>query len=107
MSSRASEARPGTHNHECSCCAKLERQLCLRHALVVMGPRLRGDDGLTDQPLAAFLRYARCTAQLQPAGCAASSGDATSLAGAADDGASVGIACLTRRSCADWSCAGM
>src|SRR5450759_2268182 len=45
--------------------------------------------------LTAFLRHARCTAQEQPGGC-----DDTSLAGAADDGASVGIASFTRRSCA-------
>src|SRR5580704_15847448 len=51
--------------------------------------------------LAAFLRYARCTAQLHPGGWAAISFEATSLAGTADIGASVGIASLTRRSCAD------
>src|ERR1700681_3732758 len=34
---------------------------------------------------AAFLRYARCTAQVQPGGCASISFDAISLAGAAVD----------------------
>jgi hypothetical protein len=62
--------------------------------------------------LAAFFRYARCTAQLQPGGweansLVAKSLVATSLAGTADAGARVGIASLTRRSCADWSCVGM
>ena len=50
--------------------------------------------------LAAFFRYARCTAQLQPGGCASISCDDTSLAGAADVGASVGIVAITARSCA-------
>src|SRR5712691_5454918 len=53
------------------------------------------------QPLAAFLRYARCTAQLQPGGWVARSVEATSLAGTAEVGACVGIASFTRRSCAD------
>jgi hypothetical protein len=53
-------------------------------------------------PARAFLRYARCTAQLQPGGC-----EATSLAGAAVAGARVGIASFSERSCADRSCAGM
>jgi len=57
--------------------------------------------------LAAFLRYARCTAQVQPGGCDCISFDVTSLAGAAEEGACVGIASFTRRSCVDWSCAGM
>jgi hypothetical protein len=61
-----------------------------------------------DHPaLAAFLRQARCTAQLQPGGCEATSSGEASLAGAAEIGATVGIASLTRRSCADWSCAGI
>jgi hypothetical protein len=45
---------------------------------------------------AVFFRYARCTAQLQPGGC-----EATSLAGAVVAGGCVGIASFTRRSCAD------
>jgi hypothetical protein len=49
----------------------------------------------------AFLRYARCTTQLQPGGCDCNSGEAMSLAGFAAEGACVGIASLTRRSCAD------
>ena len=42
-----------------------------------------------------FLRYARCTAQLQPAGCDDNSFASTSLAGVAADGASFGIAYAT------------
>jgi hypothetical protein len=37
-------------------------------------------------PLAAFLRQARCTAQVQPGGCDASSFDVVSLAGAGENG---------------------
>jgi hypothetical protein len=55
----------------------------------------------------AFLRQARCAAQLQPGGCDATASGMTSLAGVVDIGGDVGIASLTRRSCVDWSCAGM
>ena len=37
-----SEARAGTHNHECPFCTKLEPQFCLQQTLVVMGPRVPG-----------------------------------------------------------------
>src|SRR5258707_4619525 len=62
----------------------------------------RGEEEFATYALAAFLRYARCTAQVQPGGC-----DETSLAGTAAARASVDIAPFTRRSCADRSCAGM
>src|SRR5436190_22282070 len=59
----------------------------------------------------AVLRQARCTAQVQPGGCDASwvsaSFAALSLAGTDAAGARVGIASLTRRSCAERSCVGM
>src|SRR5258706_5998214 len=67
----------------------------------------RGEGVAAYPALTAFFRYARCTAQLQPGGCAASSVEATSLAGTAVAGACVGIASFTRRSCADWSFARM
>jgi hypothetical protein len=49
----------------------------------------------------AFLRQPRCTAQVQPGGCEATSSGRISLAGTALTGASVGIAALARRSRAD------
>jgi hypothetical protein len=44
LTSRTSEARSGTPNHECACCAELELQFCLHQTSVAMGPRFRGDD---------------------------------------------------------------
>ena len=41
---RAQRARSGTHNHECPCCATLGPQFYPQQTLVVMGPRVRGDD---------------------------------------------------------------
>jgi hypothetical protein len=41
---RAQRARSGTHNHECWRCATLGPQFYPQQTLVVMGPRVRGDD---------------------------------------------------------------
>src|SRR6516165_1179920 len=49
----------------------------------------------------AFLRQARCTAQVQPGGCDRSSFASMSLAGAAEKVGSFGIASRKERSCAD------
>jgi hypothetical protein len=46
-SSRPSEARAGTHNHECLYCAMLQLQLYLHLASVAMGPCFRRDDATT------------------------------------------------------------
>jgi len=67
--------------------------------LLVATPRRAGAG--EDQPLAAFFRHARCTAQLQPGGC-----EEISLAGVAA-GAVVGIASCTARLTAERSCEGM
>jgi hypothetical protein len=45
-SSRPSEARAGTYNHECLCCATLQLQLHLQQASVAMGPCFRRDDAV-------------------------------------------------------------
>ena len=66
-----------------------------------MDHRVKPGDDRIKPPPAAFLRQARCTAQVQPGGW-----EATSLAGTAA-GAWVGMASFTARSAADWSCAGM
>jgi len=55
----------------------------------------------------AFLRQARCTAQVQPGGCERNSFASISLAGAAENVGSFGIASRNERSCVDWSCEGM
>src|SRR5258708_13864638 len=67
----------------------------------------RGEGVAAYPALTAFFRYARCTAQLQPGGCAASSVEATSLAGTPVAGPSLGIPPFPRRASAHWSFAGM
>ena len=60
--------------------------------LLVATPRRAGAG--EDQPLAAFFRHARCTAQVQPGGCEARSLDETSFAGVAANAASFAtVAC--------------
>src|SRR4051794_30551278 len=42
--SECNERRSGPHTHQCVLLRWLEPPLCTTHILVVMGPRLRGDD---------------------------------------------------------------
>src|SRR5262249_42600490 len=44
LSSRPSEARAGTHNHQCLSCDGWNSSSLLQLLPVVMGPRFRGDD---------------------------------------------------------------
>ena len=93
----ASKVGANSVTHHVACLAEIPEK-----AAVYIGSRpcVRRDDSGSYPALTAFFRQARCTAQVQPCGCEASSFEAISLAGVAA-GAAVGIASFTERTSAD------